>query len=166
MWVISKWISFITAVPFGTTVLGDILNEILVSSWYIWRVFCCILGTCGTLLCFSWQVSSLLDKLHSTRQNIHQIWQVRKMKLDQCFQLRLFEQDAEKASFIWMCECEQWACLILKHQGPVLWEKFNIPGIFFPFSVHLTWQKDQAKQLREDCWVICKFHIKSKNYMV
>lgn len=46
--------------------------------------------------CF--QVATLLDKLHSTRQNLHQMWHVRKLKLDQCFQLRLFEQDAEKVS--------------------------------------------------------------------
>jgi hypothetical protein len=26
------------------------------------------------------------------------MWHVRKLKLDQCFQLRLFEQDAEKVS--------------------------------------------------------------------
>lgn len=42
------------------------------------------------------QVAGLLDKLHSTRQHLHQMWHVRKLKLDQCFQLRLFEQDAEK----------------------------------------------------------------------
>ena len=46
----------------------------------------------------SCQVASLLDKLHSTRQHLHQMWHVRKLKLDQCFQLRLFEQDAEKVS--------------------------------------------------------------------
>ncbi|TNN04436.1 hypothetical protein fugu_001465, partial [Takifugu bimaculatus] len=43
------------------------------------------------------KVASLLDKLHSTRQHLHQMWHVRKLKLDQCFQLRLFEQDAEKS---------------------------------------------------------------------
>ncbi len=42
------------------------------------------------------RVSALLEKLHSTRQNLHQAWHVRKLQLDQCFQLRLFEQDAEK----------------------------------------------------------------------
>ncbi|KAG9355723.1 hypothetical protein JZ751_000561 [Albula glossodonta] len=42
------------------------------------------------------KVSGLLDKLHSTRQHLHQMWHVRKLQLDQCFQLRLFEQDAEK----------------------------------------------------------------------
>ncbi|KAG8548579.1 hypothetical protein GDO81_024899 [Engystomops pustulosus] len=42
------------------------------------------------------KITSLLDKLHSTRQHLHQMWHVRKLKLDQCFQLRLFEQDAEK----------------------------------------------------------------------
>ncbi|KAM7380155.1 hypothetical protein PAMP_003468 [Pampus punctatissimus] len=47
------------------------------------------------------KVASLLDKLHSTRQHLHQTWHVRKLKLDQCFQLRLFEQDAEKM-FDWI----------------------------------------------------------------
>ncbi|CAJ1079028.1 kalirin isoform X2 [Xyrichtys novacula] len=47
------------------------------------------------------KVASLLDKLHSTRQNLHQMWHIRKLKLDQCFQLRLFEQDAEKM-FDWI----------------------------------------------------------------
>uniref|UniRef100_A0A8C4E889 non-specific serine/threonine protein kinase n=1 Tax=Dicentrarchus labrax TaxID=13489 RepID=A0A8C4E889_DICLA len=47
------------------------------------------------------KVASLLDKLHSTRQHLHQMWHVRKLKLDQCFQLRLFEQDAEKM-FDWI----------------------------------------------------------------
>lgn len=42
------------------------------------------------------KVSGLLDKLHGTRQNLQQLWHMRKLKLDQCFQLRLFEQDAEK----------------------------------------------------------------------
>lgn len=42
------------------------------------------------------KIASLLDKLHSTRQHLHQMWHMRKLKLDQCFQLRLFEQDAEK----------------------------------------------------------------------
>ncbi|XP_048363555.1 triple functional domain protein isoform X3 [Sphaerodactylus townsendi] len=47
------------------------------------------------------KVSAMLDRLHSTRQHLHQMWHVRKLKLDQCFQLRLFEQDAEKM-FDWI----------------------------------------------------------------
>ncbi|XP_032800941.2 triple functional domain protein isoform X3 [Petromyzon marinus] len=47
------------------------------------------------------RISGLLDKLHSTRQHLHQMWHGRKLKLDQCFQLRLFEQDAEKM-FEWI----------------------------------------------------------------
>ncbi|XP_060047910.1 triple functional domain protein [Erinaceus europaeus] len=47
------------------------------------------------------RVSAMLDRLHSTRQHLHQMWHVRKLKLDQCFQLRLFEQDAEKM-FDWI----------------------------------------------------------------
>uniref|UniRef100_A0ACB8FCB4 Uncharacterized protein n=1 Tax=Sphaerodactylus townsendi TaxID=933632 RepID=A0ACB8FCB4_9SAUR len=45
------------------------------------------------------KVSAMLDRLHSTRQHLHQMWHVRKLKLDQCFQLRLFEQDAEKVKY-------------------------------------------------------------------
>ncbi|XP_023816065.1 triple functional domain protein isoform X5 [Oryzias latipes] len=47
------------------------------------------------------RITQLLDKLHSIRQHILQSWHVRKLKLDQCFQLRLFEQDAEKM-FDWI----------------------------------------------------------------
>ncbi|XP_048850160.1 triple functional domain protein isoform X5 [Brienomyrus brachyistius] len=47
------------------------------------------------------KITALLDKLHSTRQHLHQLWHVRKLQLDQCFQLRLFEQDAEKM-FDWI----------------------------------------------------------------
>lgn len=46
------------------------------------------------------KVTGLLDKLHGTRQNLQQLWHMRKLKLDQCFQLRLFEQDAEKVSVL------------------------------------------------------------------
>ncbi|XP_041665385.1 triple functional domain protein isoform X2 [Cheilinus undulatus] len=47
------------------------------------------------------RITQLLDKLHSTRQHLQQAWHVRKLQLDQCFQLRLFEQDAEKM-FDWI----------------------------------------------------------------
>lgn len=49
------------------------------------------------------RISALLEKLHSTRQNLHQAWHVRKLQLDQCFQLRLFEQDAEKVRATHSC---------------------------------------------------------------
>lgn len=41
-------------------------------------------------------VSQLLENLRNTRQNLYTLWQTRKQRLDQCFQLKLFEQDAEK----------------------------------------------------------------------
>ncbi|KAF5899803.1 triple functional domain protein-like isoform X3, partial [Clarias magur] len=47
------------------------------------------------------RVSALLEELRSARQHLHQAWHGRKLKLDQCFQLRLFEQDAEKM-FDWI----------------------------------------------------------------
>ena len=42
------------------------------------------------------QISQLLDNLQATRTHLQQLWTSKKLKLEQCFQLRLFEQDAEK----------------------------------------------------------------------
>ncbi|MCJ8730057.1 hypothetical protein PDJAM_G00113080 [Pangasius djambal] len=47
------------------------------------------------------RVSALLDKLQAARQHLLQAWHKRKQQLDQCFQLRLYEQDAEKM-FEWI----------------------------------------------------------------
>uniref|UniRef100_A0A8C1K0U3 Uncharacterized protein n=1 Tax=Cyprinus carpio TaxID=7962 RepID=A0A8C1K0U3_CYPCA len=47
------------------------------------------------------KISALLDKLQVTRQHLLQAWHNRKQQLDQCFQLRLYEQDAEKM-FEWI----------------------------------------------------------------
>ncbi|KAK7144341.1 hypothetical protein R3I94_010684 [Phoxinus phoxinus] len=47
------------------------------------------------------KISALLDKLQVTRQHLLQAWLNRKQQLDQCFQLRLYEQDAEKM-FEWI----------------------------------------------------------------
>ncbi|KAF7707997.1 triple functional domain protein-like isoform X2 [Silurus meridionalis] len=47
------------------------------------------------------KISALLEELRAARQHMHQAWHSRKLKLDQCFQLRLFEQDAEKM-FDWI----------------------------------------------------------------
>ncbi|KAF7284896.1 hypothetical protein GWI33_021419 [Rhynchophorus ferrugineus] len=43
-----------------------------------------------------------LEAVHSTQQHLLQLWHHKKVKLDQCFQLRLFEQDCEKM-FDWIC---------------------------------------------------------------
>lgn len=37
-----------------------------------------------------------LEAVHSSQQHLLQLWHHKKLKLDQCFQLRLFEQDCEK----------------------------------------------------------------------
>ena len=42
------------------------------------------------------QIMQLLDQVHSGQQQILQLWQIKKAKLDQCLQLRLFEQECEK----------------------------------------------------------------------
>ncbi|KOC61451.1 Triple functional domain protein [Habropoda laboriosa] len=43
-----------------------------------------------------------LDSVHAAQQHLLQLWHIKKVKLDQCFQLRLFEQDCEKM-FDWIC---------------------------------------------------------------
>lgn len=44
-------------------------------------------------------IISLLENLRTTRNTLYGLWQNKKQKLDQCFQLKLFEQDAEKVNF-------------------------------------------------------------------
>lgn len=39
-----------------------------------------------------------LEAVRSAQENLLQLWQHKRAKLDQCFQLRLFEQDCEKVS--------------------------------------------------------------------
>jgi len=39
-----------------------------------------------------------VEGLHSKRQKLRELWNLRKLKLDQCFQYRVFQQDAEKVS--------------------------------------------------------------------
>lgn len=51
------------------------------------------------------QISQLLENLHSTRQHLNQLWTAKKSRLEQCFQLRLFEDDCEKVS-LWFLVCE------------------------------------------------------------
>ncbi|XP_059088154.1 triple functional domain protein-like isoform X1 [Tigriopus californicus] len=46
-------------------------------------------------------IMQLLDHVHSGQQQLLQLWQIKKMKLDQCLQLRHFEQDCEKM-FDWI----------------------------------------------------------------
>ena len=42
------------------------------------------------------QIMQLLDQVHSGQQQLLQLWQIKKVKLEQCLQLRIFEQDCEK----------------------------------------------------------------------
>lgn len=41
-------------------------------------------------------VRAQLSAVRSAHAHAHKLWQHKKMQLDQCFQLRLFEQDCEK----------------------------------------------------------------------
>lgn len=43
------------------------------------------------------QILQQLDTIRTSHKHVLQLWQHKKLKLDQCFQLRLFEQDCEKA---------------------------------------------------------------------
>jgi hypothetical protein len=43
----------------------------------------------------------LLDQVHSGQQQLLQLWQVKRVRLDQCLQLRMFEQDCEKVKTLY-----------------------------------------------------------------
>lgn len=44
------------------------------------------------------QILQNLDSIRTSHKQVLQAWSHKKMKLDQCFQLRLFEQDCDKVS--------------------------------------------------------------------
>ena len=44
------------------------------------------------------QIMHLLDQMHSGQQHLLHLWQIKKTKLEQCLQLRIFEQDCEKVT--------------------------------------------------------------------
>lgn len=46
------------------------------------------------------QIHELVEGLHSKRQKLRELWNLRKMKLDQCFQFCVFQQDAERVNKI------------------------------------------------------------------
>ncbi|KDR16954.1 Triple functional domain protein, partial [Zootermopsis nevadensis] len=48
------------------------------------------------------QILQNLEAIRTSQQHLLQLWHHKKLKLDQCFQLRLFEQDCEKM-FDWIC---------------------------------------------------------------
>ncbi|KAK7792817.1 hypothetical protein R5R35_000762 [Gryllus longicercus] len=48
------------------------------------------------------QILQNVEAVRSSQQHLKTLWQHKKVKLDQCFQLRLFEQDCEKM-FDWIC---------------------------------------------------------------
>ncbi|XP_020600716.1 triple functional domain protein-like isoform X7 [Orbicella faveolata] len=52
------------------------------------------------------QINELVEGLHSKRQKLRELWNLRKLKLDQCFQYRVFQQDAEKM-LLWIRENRQ-----------------------------------------------------------
>ncbi|XP_014237093.1 kalirin isoform X2 [Trichogramma pretiosum] len=43
-----------------------------------------------------------LESVNAAQQHLLQLWHIKKLKLEQCFQLRMFEQDCEKM-FEWIC---------------------------------------------------------------
>lgn len=46
------------------------------------------------------QILQHLEAIHSQQQQLLQLWHHKKLKLDQCFQLRLFEQDCDKVQHL------------------------------------------------------------------
>lgn len=47
-----------------------------------------------------------LEAVHASQKHLLQLWHHKKLKLDQCFQLRLFEQDCEKVIILILISAE------------------------------------------------------------
>ena len=45
------------------------------------------------------QIMHYLDQMHSGQQHLLHLWTIKKTKLEQCLQLRVFEQDCEKVIY-------------------------------------------------------------------
>lgn len=43
-------------------------------------------------------VMGMVEQIHGAKEQLLQLWGIKKVKLDQCFQLRHFEQDCKKVS--------------------------------------------------------------------
>ncbi|KAI7807748.1 kalirin RhoGEF kinase b isoform X1 [Triplophysa rosa] len=76
------------------------------------------------------KIAALLDKLQVTRQHLLQGWHNRKQQLDQCFQLRLYEQDAEKM-FEW-----------IGHNKELFLQTHTDIGVSYQHAVDLQTQHD------------------------
>ena len=48
------------------------------------------------------RVNRMMDSVTATRQQLHQLWQIRKLKLEQCLELRLFEKDVQKVWIVFL----------------------------------------------------------------
>lgn len=46
------------------------------------------------------RILQLLDNVANTRQHLYQLWTAKQAKLEQCLQLKLFEQDAKKVGLL------------------------------------------------------------------
>ena len=46
------------------------------------------------------QTTQLLSALHASYQQLHHLWHIKKLQLEQCFQLRLFESDVKKVRLL------------------------------------------------------------------
>ena len=88
------------------------------------------------------QILQLLDQVHSGQQQLLQLWQIKKVKLEQCLQLRIFEQDCEKvkkgffsfwSSILWFFDS---CChLLVKIKLKVVF--LSVLSIMFPLRVLL-----------------------------
>jgi len=59
------------------------------------------------------QILQQLDTIRTSHKHVLQLWQHKKLKLDQCFQLRLFEQDCEKVKCYYVFYCDTYMDLSL-----------------------------------------------------
>ncbi len=61
--------------------------------------------TCSSSQSAIRQILQYLESIRASHKQVLQAWNHKKNKLDQCFQLRLFEQDCEKVIYILPDRC-------------------------------------------------------------
>lgn len=87
----------------SNSIVGNNLTQTTTTTkWYINKIIQQMVLKNNTDMSFILkQLIKQLEQVHNAQQQLFTMWQQKKIKLDQCFQLRLFEQDCEKM-FDWI----------------------------------------------------------------
>ena len=96
-------------------------------------------------------IMQLLDQVHSGQQQLLQLWQIKKVKLDQCLQLRLFEQDCDKVLITTFSHVFEVRCLPIYHDHFQMFDWiFHNRELFSKNYVTIGSNFIEAKQLQDE----------------